>query len=575
MSVPTTYNGIPITDPTSPYKTWNGFPYTDLSVAQMVADYATLRALPSGTYPHVQVRGSANAVTGINGLFAWDATSTATDNGGTVIKPTDVGGGAGRWKRIYTDAIDVRWFGATGDGVTDDTTAIQNAITAAISVGNETSVSRKGVARLRFTLGTYLITAPLQFHSVQFLDVDFGGSTIRVSGALAAVLDLNGVAYSEFRHLAITGNTSSDSATDVIRLSWVGTNRSTTDVKFNRITVVQSLKFVTAFNCGYNSAASQVDQIMLENCTANGNWVSGETTWWQTGFLLGSGTFGNILCYNGFFLTANHCAIGLNNNATNVAVFGWQSTGNQVDFYGGHTSWLTVQGFRSEGAERLFTGRGPTTTGSYTEFANGIVAFNAVNADGQWIKHPNGGSLVLRNILGSTNPLGRTLTINAGDSQRPLSITMVGLSVPQSYATAFTISDQVFLDPRPYLEINTSSVLLNAVWGGAYTPKSGNYTATAVDRVVAVDATGASRTITLPSTAPASGIPNAIGREITVKKTDASANTVTVSRSAADTTAGFAIDGATSKVLHDQYAAVTLRNNGAGWDVVSAMGTIT
>ena len=68
----------------------------------------------------------------------WDykATSTAIEDGGayagTVIEPT---GGIGRWLRVLHGSVNVRWFGATGDGVTDDHLAIQSAVDALGSEG--------------------------------------------------------------------------------------------------------------------------------------------------------------------------------------------------------------------------------------------------------------------------------------------------------------------------------------------------------------------------------------------------------------------------------------------------------
>jgi hypothetical protein len=47
--------------------------------------------------------------------------------GGVFIKADDTASSAGAWVRIYSGAVDVRWFGAKGDGVADDTTALQAA----------------------------------------------------------------------------------------------------------------------------------------------------------------------------------------------------------------------------------------------------------------------------------------------------------------------------------------------------------------------------------------------------------------------------------------------------------------
>lgn len=62
---------------------------------------------------------------GGGGDFFWDATSTDPEDGGTVFEVT--GTPTGRWKRLFADTINVKWFGAKGDG-SDDTVDFQNAI---------------------------------------------------------------------------------------------------------------------------------------------------------------------------------------------------------------------------------------------------------------------------------------------------------------------------------------------------------------------------------------------------------------------------------------------------------------
>lgn len=84
--------------------------------------YAGLRNYTRSSQNFVLIYG-----TGFSGLF-WADTSdtTSSDNGGTIIVATD----NTRWKRIYNGLVNVRWFGATGDGTTNDAPAFNAAISA-------------------------------------------------------------------------------------------------------------------------------------------------------------------------------------------------------------------------------------------------------------------------------------------------------------------------------------------------------------------------------------------------------------------------------------------------------------
>ncbi|QJD96391.1 hypothetical protein HH214_11195 [Mucilaginibacter robiniae] len=90
---------------------------------------ANLRGYQVTSEP-VFVQGYATAADGGEGVFYWDANSSINDNGGTVIQVNSFNGN-GRWRRLYSGNINVRWFGAFGTGqngpVTDDIDAFERA----------------------------------------------------------------------------------------------------------------------------------------------------------------------------------------------------------------------------------------------------------------------------------------------------------------------------------------------------------------------------------------------------------------------------------------------------------------
>jgi len=94
---------------------------------QPVASIAALKALTPSAGDAVNTLGYYAAGDGGGGVFYYDGTSVAVDNGGTIIAPN---AGSGRWLRVYSGPLSVKCFGATGDGVTDDTAAFVAATSA-------------------------------------------------------------------------------------------------------------------------------------------------------------------------------------------------------------------------------------------------------------------------------------------------------------------------------------------------------------------------------------------------------------------------------------------------------------
>jgi hypothetical protein len=77
---------------------------------------------------------------GREGIFKWTAgdftAQIASDTSeGIYLKANAIAATAGAWVRIFTGSADIRWFGAIGDGTTDDTAAVNAAFAAGIRVG--------------------------------------------------------------------------------------------------------------------------------------------------------------------------------------------------------------------------------------------------------------------------------------------------------------------------------------------------------------------------------------------------------------------------------------------------------
>lgn len=120
-----------------------------------IASPGILRNLPGGNgLLSLHVGGFWSLSDAGGGSFFWDSTSTATDDGGTIIRPNAAGIGPsdpGRWRRLYTGGLHVEWFGAKGDGSyvagntsgTNDSDAIQACIEAAIALGKSVAFGQK------------------------------------------------------------------------------------------------------------------------------------------------------------------------------------------------------------------------------------------------------------------------------------------------------------------------------------------------------------------------------------------------------------------------------------------------
>lgn len=166
-----------------------------------VADLTALDVTEVENNSAYNVLGYHEAGDGGGGGFYYDENSAEAANGGTILAPDT---GSGRWKRVYSGAVNVRWFGAKGDNATNDTAAIQAAITCQSSSGGIVLLPR----------GEYQITDTLSLPGLVSLIGDGMDSTvIRYTGSGIAI-SISGTSLSQkvknmIRDMAVYGSASS------------------------------------------------------------------------------------------------------------------------------------------------------------------------------------------------------------------------------------------------------------------------------------------------------------------------------------------------------------------------------
>jgi len=104
----------------------------------------------------------------------------------------------------------------------------------------------------------------------------------------------------------------------------------------------------------------------------------------------------------------------------------------------------------------------------------------------------------------------------------------------------------------------TGGSISNVAIGAAITTKTALYTATAADETILANVSTGAFAITLPTAV------GATGKTYCIKKIDSSANAVTVNTTSAQT-----IDGATSRLLTNQYDAIQVQGDGSNWFIIA------
>lgn len=231
----------------------------------------------------ILVRGYATAGDTGGGEFYWNSTSTTTDNGGTVIQATAIV--TGRWERVHTGSLNVKWFGAVGDGVTDDTDAFNNSFAETTSIDP-----------VLVPAASYAITGTVTgfFYST--------GKTTIVGGQVIAIISKGGEdsqTNTLYGHLALEDNTVTGTAEEGEKNTAFGTEVLRTNT------------------IGYANAAMGY-QALSTNLSGFGNSAFGSRTMLNTSTGNSNSAFGNDALQGNTTGTSN-TAIGKNALSTNVS----------------------------------------------------------------------------------------------------------------------------------------------------------------------------------------------------------------------------------------------------------------
>jgi hypothetical protein len=152
----------------------NAPPVAAVSTITPILFGALFALAPISSNQTVNIDGYSAVNDGGGGLFNWVAGSTYNFVG---LGAHNASAG-GSWVRQYSGAIDIKWMGAKGDAVTDDTAAIQYALT-----------NLPAYTELFFSTGAYVQSMPLQMPQPLTLTGPHVYGTSYAGGQGGAVID--------------------------------------------------------------------------------------------------------------------------------------------------------------------------------------------------------------------------------------------------------------------------------------------------------------------------------------------------------------------------------------------------
>ena len=361
--------------------------------------------------PVAQTSGYYAAGDGGGNRFYWDGTSSALDNGGTIIKPTFVSG-AGRWLAVDSYNATVKQFGARANTLFNDSSVFSTAFNS-------------GVKRIYIESGDYKLSSTINVTSsveivgkqnasliVDWTSLGAGAKVFNITASDTKIKDL------EFNVLSTPIARNNDAAAACVYVNaddclvdncvFVEQPTSVYSVKSNARIVVRNCHMTGMFD-GLSESSYDNHGIHIsdgEKCELINNYIAN----YPQGILFGLSTNNSIVSGNTGYYCSNHTVYvssGDNNLIdSNIAIGTYNNIKARGDFntisnnkvFGG-TIGLTNR--IADGAVSLI--------GDTNAFHGGTISGNHVmcarpNAYGISLDEKSGSPAVLRNvsIIGNT-----------------------------------------------------------------------------------------------------------------------------------------------------------------------------
>jgi hypothetical protein len=250
----------------------------------------------------------------------------------------------------------------------------------------------------------------------------------------------------------------------------------------------------------------------------------------------------------------------INGTTTVTGATNLNTTGSGLTTIGNASATTTVVGATNLNT----TGTGITTIGNTTSTTN--IAGNALNVTNLPTGLGTDEIIVVDPVTGKAKKVTMaTVGANSFTADNGLTKTASNVQLGGTLIQNTTIAQAGFnltTTGAGNVGFGTSTPNSKLTVAGSFatpiTTKTANYTATAADHIIIVDATAGTRAITLPS---AVGLD---GRQYIIKKKDSSSNTVSITANGTET-----IDGDGTILMSIQWQVRTLVSDGANWMIIS------